>query len=107
MPMGRSLFAALSLLLVAATGALGQTVTIDPESGKFVESLPPREARGEKAASARSHPGGEDLDIQDSPVAGGGQFVELGGRFRHSTRVEEGGKPLCDRAPEPSGKSRE
>lgn len=105
--MGKSLFAALSLMLVAPTGALGQTVTIDPETGEFLESVPPRESRGEKAASARSQAEGEETEIQDSPVAGGGQFVELGGRFRHNTRIEEGGKPLCESAHEPSEESRE
>lgn len=68
------------------------TVTID-ESGKFVEGpalVVPIKETDRIGFSSSS----EGLVLKDSPVPGGGQMIDLQGRFRHSMAASVGNGDL-------------
>ncbi|MEO2169525.1 MAG: hypothetical protein ABGY42_15690 [bacterium] len=88
-----------------AVRAFAQTVAIDPETGEFIASRPAPEAAAPTSLAAPDEP--ENLKILDSPVPGGGSFVDLQGRFRQAIRLESGGKPSCKREDESKSRTAE
>lgn len=74
-----------------SVGAAHQIVVVDPATGRLVSTPPNREHPevGDIAISqsSTSHDG---LVLQKSPVAGGGEMVDIRGRFRSLATVTVG-----------------
>jgi len=91
--------------LLLSSLAAAQTVTIDPETGDFIDSVPavsqPAVERHVPGSSALSSYHG-DLVAVPSPTPGGGLMVDLRGRFQQVMKATIGpdGMPAihCDSA---------
>jgi len=72
-------------------GASHQIVAIDPQTGQMV-STPPGGRRPEvvEAIAEQASTSHEGLELQQSPVDGGGEMVDVSGRFRSLSTVTVG-----------------
>lgn len=85
---GSCLATILVLCLLMAAPAVSQRVTIDPETGDFVDSPPPGGSRSSVAPFLSTSQ--EGLEQVFSPVPGGGVMVDLKGRFRQVMKATIG-----------------
>lgn len=80
-------------LMLVCGAAVAQTVTIDPETGDFIDSVPavsqPAVKRRVPGSSALSTYHG-DLVAVPSSVPGGGMMVDLRGRFQQAMKATMG-----------------